>query len=132
MFDISLVFELCDNGPAILEEILGEDSVEIGGVCGHTNAENMIVHLLVRDPVTTLDMLEDADVPVQAVRPVLVIEIEGLPKRLGEILMSLSLAGVDIEFFYLNDKNQLVLGVENVNRGIHALLTHLIRSNKDT
>jgi hypothetical protein len=132
MFDISLNLELCENVLAIFEEILGEDSVEIGGVCGHTNAENMIVHLLVRDPVTTLDMLEDADVPVQAVRPVLVIEIEGLPKRLGEILMSLSLAEVDIEFFYLNDKNQLVLGVENVNRGIHALLTHLIRSNKDT
>lgn len=132
MFDITLELELSNNGLTILEEFLGEDSVEIGGACGHAEAENMVVHLLVQDAVAMLDMLEDADIPVQAVRPVLVLGIEGLPKRLGEILISLAQAQIDIDFFYLNEKNQLVLGVENVDRSIFAYLAYLIRQKQIT
>lgn len=68
MFNVSLVLDIGGDYHSILEELLTDGSIQIEGVCGLAFGEEKIKHLLVKDAVVRRDMLENADIPVQAVR----------------------------------------------------------------
>lgn len=127
---INIIIKMDDNPEnfAKLSEVLDEPGVVIDGGCGFYFDGNMVIHLLVEDAHDVRRALDEVGLEISDCRPVLVLGIEGLPGRIGEIVASLIDSKIDIDFFYLNAKNQLVLGVGEVNKSIHAILDSLINA----
>lgn len=113
---------------AKLREVLDEPSVIIDGGCGLYFDGNMIIHLLVEDARDVRRALDEVGLEISGCRPVLVLGIKGLPGRMGEIVEGLANSDIDIEFFYLNAKNQLVIGAGEVSKSIYAVLDSIINA----
>ena len=125
----NMTIELNNNQDTFtrLAEVLSEDCVNIDGGCGFLENGNHFIHMLVDDPVPARLELEEAGFHIVDCRPVLVLGIKGLPNRLGEIIAALYDAEIPVDFFYLNSKNQLVLGVGEVNESVYAILNKIIK-----
>ena len=113
---------------AKLREVLNEPSVIIDGGCGLCLDGKIIVHLLVEDADNVRTALDEVGLDISDCRPVLVLGLKGLPGRMGEIVAGLADSDIDIDFFYLNAKNQLVIGAGKVSKSIYAVLDSIINA----
>ncbi len=124
MKDLTVVLK---NRPGILAdmgEILGQNNINMEGICGLPLKDEGIIHILLEDETTTKWVLEAAGFEVRAIREVLVIDVShiaGKPGTGGKIARKIGDVGVNIDLIYLAENNKLVLGVDNMDKARTAL-----------
>ena len=111
-----LAIRLDDRPGALAEmgEALGRAGVSIEG--GGVFAGN--AHFLFHDGDAARRALEDAGILVAAAREVLVQKLlQGEPGQLGKLARRMADAGVNIEVQYSDHDHQLILVVDDIERG---------------
>ena len=125
MKDLTVILK---NEPGMLAnmgEALGKMGINMEGLCGFPLKNEAIVHILVEDEETARWVLEDSEFEVQAVREVLVIDIDhivGKPGTGGKMARKIGDAGVNIDLIYFAENNRIVFGVDNLEKARNALL----------
>jgi len=110
-----------DNRPGALAEMgeaLGRAGVSIegGGACV-VNGEG-VAHFLFEDGETARAALEKAGIRVVAVRDVVVQRLkQAVPGQLGSLTRKMAEAGVNIEVLYSDHDHQMILVVDDVEKG---------------
>ncbi|MHA2038864.1 MAG: amino acid-binding ACT domain-containing protein [Promethearchaeota archaeon] len=124
MKDLTVVLKNKPGNLADMGEILGQNNINMEGICGFPLQDEGIIHILVEDDTTTKWVLEAAGFEVRAVREVLVMDvgnIAGKPGTGGKIARKIGDAGVNIDLIYFAEQNKLVLGVDNMEKARGAL-----------
>jgi hypothetical protein len=110
-----------ENRPGALAEMgdaLGRAGVSIEGGGGFVFEGNGIVHFLFADATAARKALEDAGIQVLEDREVLVQRLnQEQPGQLGKISRLMADAGVNIEAIYSDHQNQLILVVDDLDKG---------------
>ena len=123
MQDLTIALE---NRPGALAEMgaaLGRKGVSIEGggawvVNGPGMAEDGVAHFLFADGAAARAALEEAGIRVVAVRDVLVQRLDqARPGQLGMFTRRMADAGVKIEVLYSDHDHQLILVVDDIERG---------------
>jgi hypothetical protein len=110
-----------DNRPGALAEMgdgLGRAGVSIeGGGAFVVNGEG-VAHFLFEDGAAARAALEAAGIRVLAVNEVLVQRLnQAQPGQLGKLTRRIAEAGVNIEVLYSDHDHQLILVVDDVEKG---------------
>ncbi len=124
MKDITVILENKPGSLADMGETLGENGINMEGLCGFPLKEEALIHILVEEETTARYVLEAAGFQVRAVREVLVIDIGnivGKPGTGGNLARKLGNAGVNIDLIYFAENNKLVIGVDNLEKATSAL-----------
>jgi hypothetical protein len=99
-------------------ETLGSAGVSVEGGGGFVFDGEGIVHFLFEDTVAARTALEEKGIAVLADREVLVQKLnQDQPGQLGKISRMLAEAGVNIEVIYSDHENQLILVVDDFEKG---------------
>jgi hypothetical protein len=115
-----LAIEL-ENRPGALAEMgaaLGTAGVSIEGGGAFVVAGHAVAHFLFEDGTAAREALEAAGIRVLAERDVLVQRLnQAQPGQLGKIAGRMADAGVNIEVLYSDHANQLILVVDDLEKG---------------
>ncbi|MEM7286733.1 MAG: ACT domain-containing protein [Actinomycetota bacterium] len=101
---------------ARLGTALGERGVNIEGFCAVRRGGETEVHVLIEDPIPTMEALARAGIEIAADVEVAVIDVDegDRPGVLGEVADRLSSAGVNISLAYLATETRLVFGSDDL------------------
>ena len=124
MKDLTVILKNQPGMLADMGEILGQNNINMEGLCGFPLKDEAIIHILVEDETTTKWVLEAAGFEVRAVREVLILDIgqiAGKPGSGGKMARKIGDAGVNIDLIYLAENNRIVIGVDNLDRANAAL-----------
>ncbi len=103
---------------AKIGEVLGRAGISIlgGGVFGVSDIG--IAHFLFEDTASAKKVLEENDFEVIKENEILVQRLnQGQPGQLGKISRLMADAGINIEVMYSDHENQLILVVDNLEKG---------------
>jgi len=114
--DLTVVVEDRPGRLADVGEALGRAGVNIEGIAATAGGGQGTIHLLVEDAAAARRALEQAGIPVQSSREVLVVEVVDRPGALGELARRIANAGVNIDLAYLATRTRLVLGSPDLER----------------
>jgi hypothetical protein len=110
-----------ENRPGALAEMgeaLGSAGVSVEGGGAFVFAGEGIAHFLFEDSAAARKALEEKGIEVIDDREVLVQRLnQDQPGQLGKISRMMADAGVNIEVIYSDHQNQLILVVDNFNKG---------------
>lgn len=110
-----------DNRPGALAEMgeaLGRAGVSVEGGGAWVVDGRGIAHFLFHDGAAARQALEAAGIQVLAERDVVVQRLkQDVPGQLGLLTRRMAEAGVNIEALYSDHDHQLILVVDNVERG---------------
>lgn len=110
-----------DNRPGALAEMgdaLGKAGVSVEGGGAWLFDGKAIAHFLFADGAAARKALEKAGIKVIAERDVLVQRLkQDVPGQLGKIARRMADAGVNIEVMYSDHDNQLILVVDDMEKG---------------
>ncbi len=118
MKDVAI--ELDDRLGALADmgEALGRAGVSVEGGGAWVVDGRGVAHLLFDDGDAARRALEDAGISVLAVRDIVVQRLkQAVPGQLGKLTRRMAEAGVNIEVLYSDHDNQLVLVVDDVEKG---------------
>ena len=110
-YDVTVLLEDQPGTLAKMGEALGEQGINIDGMCGFLVEGKGEIHILVKNGSAARKVLMDAGFDVGNVRPVLVRDLENKPGTLGEAARRLADVGVNMDLLYLASDNRLVIGV---------------------
>ena len=118
MWDLTIHLENRPGALAEMGETLGAAGVSVeGGGCWLVDGK-AIAHFLFEDGHTARKALEANGIEVLAVCEVLVQLLrQGEPGQLGKIGRAMADAGVNIEVQYSDHDNQLILVVDDIEKG---------------
>ncbi len=118
MWDLTVRLENRPGSLAEMGETLGAAGVSVeGGGCWIVQGE-AIAHFLFEDGKAAREALEAKGIDVVAVREVLTVRLkQAVPGQLGKIGRAMAEAGVNIEVQYSDHDNQLILVVDNIDKG---------------
>ena len=107
-----------------LREATARAGTPIEGVCAVSNMGQKLFHLLVSDEEARglRAALEDAGLEVRLERDVLVLDIPGGPRAIGQVAARMAQAEVNVDLLYLATGERLVLGVDSIDRARTALM----------
>ena len=115
---------LLDNRPGSLADMgkaLGAAGVSIEGGGAFVVDGRGIAHFLFEDGSAAREALESAGIRILAVREVLVQKLnQGEPGQLGKLTRRMAEAGVNIETLYSDHDHQLILVVDDIEKGRHV------------
>jgi hypothetical protein len=118
MRDLAIRLENRLGALAEMGDALGKAGVSIEGGGGFIFDGKGIVHFLLEDAAGARRALEAAGIEVLEDRAVLVQRLnQEQPGQLGKIARLMAEAGVNIEVIYSDHQNQLVLVVDNLDKG---------------
>jgi hypothetical protein len=123
MQDLTIAPEHRPGALAEMGAALGRKGVSIEGggawvVNGPGIAEEGIAHFLFKDGAAAREALEEAGIRVVALRDVLVQRLnQSRPGQLGLLTQRMADAGVNIEVLYSDHDHQLILVVDDIERG---------------
>lgn len=118
MFDVAIRLENRPGAMAEMGEALGAAGVSVEGGGGWVVDGKAIMHFLFEDGEAARRALLDAGMEVLEVREVLVQKLkQDVPGQLGMIARRMSDAGVNIEVVYSDHANQLILVVNDFEKG---------------
>jgi len=118
MQDVTIRLRNQPGALADMGEALGRAGVSVEGGGGFVWEGAAVAHFLFEDGSAARDALLGAGIEVLAVRDVLVQRLEQeTPGQLGKISRAMAQAGVNIEVIYSDHANQLILGVDDLERG---------------
>ncbi len=110
-----------DNRPGALAEMgeaMGKAGVSIEGGGAWVVDGRGVAHFLFHDGEAARAALEAAGIKVLAVREVVVQRLkQAVPGQLGKLTRRMAEAGVNIEVLYSDHDHQLILVVDDVERG---------------
>jgi hypothetical protein len=110
-----------ENRPGALAEMgdaLGRAGISIEGGGGFVFEGKGIVHFLFEDTTAARRALEDVGIDVLEDREVLIQRLnQEQPGQLGKISHLMAAAGVNIEVIYSDHQNQLILVVDDLDKG---------------
>jgi hypothetical protein len=116
--DLAIRLENRPGALAEMGETLGSAGVSVEGGGGFVFAGEGIVHFLFEDTVAARTALEEKGIAVLADREVLVQRLnQDQPGQLGRISRMMAEAGVNIEVVYSDHENQLILVVDDFEKG---------------
>ncbi len=124
MKDLTVILENRPGSLADLGDTLGENGINMEGLCAFPLKDEGIVHILVEEETTAKYVLEAAGFEVRAIREVLVIDIGnivGKPGSGGKLARNIGNAGVNIDLIYLAENNRIILGVDDLEKAQAAL-----------
>src|SRR5260370_38699830 len=118
MFDLTIALETRPGALAEMGEALGRAGVSIeGGGAFVVNGEG-VAHFLFNDGEAARTALEAAGIRVLGEREVHVQRLNQVePGQLGKITRLMAEAGVNIETLYSDHYNQLILVVDDLEKG---------------
>jgi hypothetical protein len=118
MRDLAIRLENRPGALAEMGEALGHAGVSVEGGGGFVVDGKGIAHFLFEDTTAARKALEEKGIEVLADREVLVQRLkQDQPGQLGKISRLMADAGVNIEVIYSDHQNQLILVVDDVEKG---------------
>jgi hypothetical protein len=118
MFDLTIELEDRPGALAKMGRALGEAGVSIEGGGMWVVDGRGIAHFLVHEGAVARAALQRAGIAVLAVRPVLVLRLnQDVPGQLGALTARMAEAGINIEVQYSDHAGQLILVVDDAQRG---------------
>jgi hypothetical protein len=118
MRDLAIRLENRPGALAEMGEALGSAGVSVEGGGGFVVNGEGIVHFLVEDAVDARTALAEKGIAVLADKEVLVQRLnQDQPGQLGKISRLMAEAGVNIEVIYSDHQNQLILVVDDFEKG---------------
>jgi hypothetical protein len=118
MYDVSIRLENKPGEMARMGEALGAAGVSVEGGGGWVVDGKGYMHFLFEDGITAGKALEEAGIEVLGVREVLVQKLrQDVPGQLGKIARRMADAGVNIQVVYSDHANQLILVVDDFQKG---------------
>jgi hypothetical protein len=119
--DLTVVLENRPGTLADMGEALGKAGINIDGCCGFLCEGKGVLHILVQDASAARRVLEGAGFEVRDERSVLILKGEDRPGWLGEVARRMANAGVNVELGYTAMNNQVVFGVDNLDKARGAV-----------
>ena len=118
MKDLTIALENRPGALAAMGESLGRAGVSVEGGGMFVVGGEGIAHFLFADAAAARQALESAGIRVLAENEVLVQRLrQAEPGQLGKIARRMAEAGVNIEVMYSDHDHQLILVVDDLNRG---------------
>lgn len=118
MQDVTIDLEDRPGALAEMGEALGSAGVSVEGGGAWVVAGKGVAHFLVVDGAAARRALEAAGIRVVKVQDVLVQRLQqDVPGQLGLLTRRMADAGVNIEVLYSDHDNQLILVVDDLDRG---------------
>ena len=118
MYDLTIVLEDRPGALADMGETLGRAGVSVEGGGAFVVDGRGSAHFLFEDGAAARRALEESGITVLAVREVLVQNLrQDQPGQLGKISRLMAEAGVNVEVIYSDHQNQLILVVDDLERG---------------
>ena len=118
MMDLTIVLENRPGALADMGEALGRAYVSIEGGGAWVAGDSGTAHFLFEDGGAARSALEAAGIRVVAAREVLIQRLrQDVPGQLGSLTRRMADAGVNIEVLYSDHANQLILVVDDVEKG---------------
>jgi len=118
MRDLAMRLENRPGALAEMGEALGSAGVSVEGGGAFVVDGKGIAHFLFNDAVAARKALEEKGIKVLADREVLVQRLkQDQPGQLGKIARMMAEAGVNIEVIYSDHQNQLILVVDDLEKG---------------
>jgi len=118
MFDLTIALKNRPGALAEMGEALGRAGVSIEGGGAWVVGNEGVAHFLFHDGAAAKRALEAAGLKVLAVREVLVQRLkQDVPGQLGMLARKMADAGVNIEVLYSDHDHQLILVVDDLERG---------------
>jgi hypothetical protein len=118
MYDVAIILENKPGEMARMGEALGAAGVSVEGGGGWVVDGKGYMHFLFDDGESASKALEDVGIEVTAVREVLVQnQKQDVPGQLGMIARRMADAGANIEVVYSDHANQLILVVDDLEKG---------------
>lgn len=118
MRDLAIRLENRPGALAEMGEALGSAGVSVEGGGAFVFAGEGIAHFLFEDAVAARRALEEKGIVVLDDREVLVQRLDqDQPGQLGKISRLMAEAGVNIEVIYSDHQNQLILVVDDFEKG---------------
>ena len=118
MRDLTIRLENRPGALADMGDALGRAGISIEGGGGFVFEGEGIVHFLFAETSAARRALEDAGIEVLADREVLIQRLnQEQPGQLGRISRLMANAGVNIEAVYSDHQNQLILVVDDLDKG---------------
>lgn len=118
MYDVSIRLPNQPGSLAKMGEVLGAAGVSIEGGGAFVVNGDGIAHFLFEDGVRAQQAMESAEIEVLAVREVIVQRLkQDVPGQLGKLTRMMADADVNIDVMYSDHNNQLILVVDDPERG---------------
>ena len=118
MKDVSIVLANRPGALAEMGEALGRAGVSIEGGGAFVVGGTGVAHFLFKDGDAASQALERAGIRVLAAKDVVILRLrQSEPGQLGEISRRMSDSGVNIEVQYSDHENQLILVVDDTQKG---------------
>jgi hypothetical protein len=118
MNDLEILLENKPGALALLGETLGNNKISVEGGGVFQNGEFAIAHFLVHDATKAKEVLEKAGIKVTRINSVLIQKLrQDVPGQLGMFCRKLANAGVNILTQYSDHSNQLIVIVDNFEKG---------------
>ena len=118
MYDVAIRLENKPGEMARMGEALGAAGVSVEGGGGCVVDGRGYMHFLFEDGNAAKRALEDVGIEVLNVREVLAQKLrQDVPGQLGKIARRMADAGVNIEVVYSDHANQLILVVDDFEKG---------------
>jgi hypothetical protein len=121
MKDLEILLENTPGSLALLGETLGKHNISLEGGGVFQTGETAIAHFLVDDAERARTVLEQAGIRVVGVHHVLIQKLrQDVPGQLGLFCRRLAEAGVNINVQYSDHANQLIVVVDDWEKGSHV------------
>ncbi len=118
MRDLTIRLENRPGALAEMGEVLGSAGVSVEGGGASLFAGEAIAHFLFEDTIAARRALAEKGIEVLEDREVLVQRLkQDQPGQLGKISRMMAEAGVNIEVIYSDHQNQLILSVDELEKG---------------
>ncbi|HYR52313.1 MAG TPA: amino acid-binding ACT domain-containing protein [Candidatus Dormibacteraeota bacterium] len=118
MVDLTIALKNRPGALADMGEALGRAGVSIEGGGAWVVGNEGVAHFLFHDGAAARKALEAAGIKVLAVKEVLVQRLkQDVPGQLGLLARKMADAGVNIEVLYSDHDHQLILVVDDLERG---------------
>lgn len=118
MFDVAICLTNAPGALAQMGEVLGEAGISVEGGGVFVSQGRGVAHFLFADGDAACAALQAAGIRVDTPRRVLVQKLrQDEPGQLGKIARRMAEAGINIEVMYSDHANQLVLVVDDFEKG---------------
>jgi len=119
MYDLEVKLKNQPGALAQFGEILGKNGISLEGGGIFTFGKDSIGHFLIQDGNKAQSVLEKEEIEVLGIHPVLIQKLkQDVPGQLGLFCKKMSEAGVNILVQYSDHNNQLILVVDNMEKGL--------------
>jgi len=118
MKDIEMILDNKVGQLALFGETLGKNKISLEGGGVFQNGDTSIAHFLVEEAEKAKEALEKVGITVSKINDVLIQKLrQDVPGQLGMFCRKLSDAGVNILVQYSDHSNQLIVVVDNLEKG---------------